>query len=150
MVPGTCLVRTNSRYTSPVRSCPDLNKRSWLQSCQCFLQARHKGKESLKLIGMRGKYNNRYGKHRNVLLVGQVPVHRFRSTVMNASNSTAASANSAPFFTPLQPISTTVFTVCAGRARRRRRGIDSSSSRRMSKKALFSDFEHRYCRFTGH
>ena len=57
------------------RLCPNLNKRSRPQCRKDFFQARHKGKESLKLIGTSRQHNNGYRKSRNVLLVGKVLIN---------------------------------------------------------------------------
>ena len=75
---------------------------------------------------------------------------RFLSTVTNASNPSVASASSLPFFTPAQPISTTVRTSWLGKERRNLTGIDSSSSNRIRRQTFSGRLKYSYGFFSGY
>ncbi len=68
-------IRLDNPSTFPCLAISDLDKRSWLQRCKHFLQTRHKGEESLKLIGAGHKYHNRDGERCNILLIRKVLIN---------------------------------------------------------------------------
>jgi hypothetical protein len=80
-----------------------------------------------------------YRERCDVLLIWKILVDRDERIELCCSQREQRSVlNTAP-----APISTAVLTVCAGKALRRRRGTDSSSSRRICEQTDLGSFEHR-------